>query len=45
MQGLYPMKLMYAEHFFNWNSVDLGRYLTFIGSVRAAYLLLILPCK
>ncbi|KIO34617.1 hypothetical protein M407DRAFT_16586 [Tulasnella calospora MUT 4182] len=41
--GLYPLKLLYAEHRFGWTSVEMGSYLTIIGALRAAHLLVIIP--
>ncbi|KAG8864856.1 hypothetical protein FRB96_003442 [Tulasnella sp. 330] len=41
--GAYPMKLLYAEHVFGWSAVELGNYLTFVGTLRAVYLLVTLP--
>ncbi|KAG8993154.1 hypothetical protein FRB90_000775, partial [Tulasnella sp. 427] len=41
--GLYPLKLLYAEHRFGWTSVEMGSYLTIVGGLRAAHLLVIIP--
>ncbi|KAG8973857.1 hypothetical protein FRC05_008077 [Tulasnella sp. 425] len=41
--GLYPLKLLYAEHRFGWDSVDMGSYLTLVGTLRAVHLLVIIP--
>ncbi|KAG8905192.1 hypothetical protein FRB99_000557 [Tulasnella sp. 403] len=41
--GTYPLKLLYAEHRFGWSAVELGNYLTLIGTVRALHLLIIMP--
>ncbi|KAG9016474.1 hypothetical protein FRB93_010723 [Tulasnella sp. JGI-2019a] len=41
--GGYPMKLLYAEHVFGWSAVELGNYLTVVGTLRAGYLLVTLP--
>jgi MFS family permease len=44
-QGLYQIKYLFATHVFGWSVEQLGYYISFMGAVRASYLLIFLPCK
>ncbi|KDQ06772.1 hypothetical protein BOTBODRAFT_235914 [Botryobasidium botryosum FD-172 SS1] len=41
--GVYPVKYMYVEHVFAWSAADLGYYISFASTIRAVFLLVVLP--
>lgn len=43
--GLFQVKYLYAEHVYDWAADQLSYYIAFMGTVRAFYLLVPLPCE
>lgn len=43
--GLFQLKYLYAEHVYDWTAEQLSYYISFLGAVRASYLLVLLPCE
>ncbi|KAH0833211.1 major facilitator superfamily domain-containing protein [Lanmaoa asiatica] len=41
--GLFQVKYLYAEHVYDWAAEQLSYYMSFMGVVRAFYLLILLP--
>ncbi|KAJ7593229.1 major facilitator superfamily domain-containing protein [Mycena floridula] len=41
--GIYQLKYYYAVHAYNWGAEQLSYYISFMGALRASYLLVILP--
>ncbi|KAJ7066985.1 major facilitator superfamily-domain-containing protein [Mycena amicta] len=41
--GLYQIKYLYAGHVYGWGAEQLSYYISFVGTTRAVYLLVILP--
>jgi len=41
--GVSPVKYLYAGHVFSWGANELGHYITFVSTIRAVFLLLLLP--
>jgi len=42
--GLWQIKYMYAGHVYEWGAAQLGYYISWLGGLRAAHLLFVLPC-
>lgn len=43
--GIFQVKYLYAEHVYDWAAEQLSYYISFMGAVRAFYLLVPLPCE
>lgn len=43
--GVFGVKYLYAEHIYGWTAEKLSYYISFVGAIRASYLLLFFPCK
>ncbi|KDQ15965.1 hypothetical protein BOTBODRAFT_31419 [Botryobasidium botryosum FD-172 SS1] len=41
--GLSPVKYLYAGHVFSWGANELGHYITLVSTIRAVFLLFLLP--
>lgn len=41
--AIYSVKFLYAEHVFGWGAAELSYYLSYMGTVRALNLLVIMP--
>lgn len=39
------MKYLYATHIYGWGVRKLSYYISFMGGLKALFLLLLLPCK
>lgn len=42
---MYQLKYLYAGHVYGWGAETLSYYISYLGGIRAIWLLVLLPCK